>query len=161
MKIVDFKTTNYFQGTAMFFGGVLIFTSILLFASTIITSIILLLISIIIFTTHYRLKIDLDKKVFHEHVWILGIKNGDKENFETIEYLFIKKSSVSQTMRLKVASSTIKKEVYDAYLRFSETQKVHLLTEDNKKNIVEKLGPIARNLNIMMIDYTEGPEKVL
>jgi hypothetical protein len=93
---------------------------------------IILLISLIVFTTHYRLTVNFDTKEYHDYVWILGLKNGVKGRFETIEYLFIKKNKVSQTMNLKSLSSTIRKDVYDGYLKFSDKDKIHLLTNDSK-----------------------------
>jgi hypothetical protein len=140
----------------MFFGGLLAFTAIMLLFTNWILSIVLLFASIVVFTTHYRLAINLEDKTFQDYVWVLGMKMGGIEDFKSIEYLFIKKNQVSQTMHLKVASSTVRKDVYDAYIKFSETQKIHLLTADKKRTLLERLGPIAKNLNIKMIDYSEG-----
>ncbi|MCB0489397.1 MAG: hypothetical protein KDC99_13035 [Cyclobacteriaceae bacterium] len=62
-------------------------------------------------------------------------------------------------MRLKVASTTIRKEVYDGYLRFSETNKIHLLTMDDKSKLINKLKAIAPQLNSRVIDYSDGEGK--
>lgn len=156
MKVIDFKTSGYFPWTIIFLGLVLAFVGFLFVVENPIVGVILLLISLIIFTTHYRLKIDFDNKVFHDYLWILGLKNGDKGKFENIEYLFIKKSKVSQTMSVRVASTTIQKEVYDGYLKFSEKDKIHLITKDSKNDLIKNLRVISSSLKIKIIDYSEG-----
>jgi hypothetical protein len=116
---------------------------------------ILWFISLVIFTTHYRLSIDQDSKVYHDYLWILGFRSGEKGRFNTLEYIFIKKSSVSQTMRMRVASSTIQKEVFDGYLKFSDQHKIHLLTLESKENLINRLKFMASSLKTRLIDYSE------
>ncbi len=156
MKTIDFKISTYFSGTLLFMGVIILFVGLLLLLTNIIIGLILFLISTLIFTTHYRLEIDFDNKVFHDYVWILGLKNGDKGKFEKIEYVFIKKNRVSQKMQLQVANTTIHKEVYDGYLKFSDDEKIHLLTKDKKKDVLSKLHEISTKLNVRIIDYSEG-----
>lgn len=159
MKVIDFKTSGYFSGTMMFFGILLFFIGLLVMATHGPIGLIMPLISLVIFSTHYRLKVDFENKVFHDYLWILGIKQGEKGQFDNIEYLFIKRSKVSQTMQLKAASTTIHKDVYDGYLKFSETNKIHLLTEDHKSELIRKLKVISEKLNSKIIDYSEGDAK--
>lgn len=116
---------------------------------------ILWFISLIIFTTHYRLRIDPENKVYHDYLWILGFRSGEKGKFITLEYLFIKKNTVSQTMRLRVASSTIQKDVFDGYLKFSDQHKIHLLTLSSKENLINRLKFMAALLKTRIIDYSE------
>jgi hypothetical protein len=159
MKVVDFKTSGYFSGTMIFLGIVLLFTGLLLLSTSWIVGLIMLVISTVIFSTHYRLKVDFDKIVYHDYLWILGIKHGEHRQFETIEYVFIKRAKVSQSMHLKAASTTIHKDVYDGYLKFSETNKIHLLTADEKSELVRKLKVISDKLNSKIIDYSDGDSK--
>lgn len=86
---------------------------------------------------------------------VLGFKHGERGTFEHIEYLFIKKSVLTQTMQLRVASSTIRKEVFDAYLKFSEREKIHVLTMDSKERLLATLTPVASQLKTRVIDYSE------
>lgn len=159
MKVVDFRTSGYFSWTIIFLGIVLVFAGLFVAGTNLIVSLILFLVAAIIFTTHYRLAIDLDKKVYHDYLWILGLKNGAKAKFEKIEYLFINSSKVSQTMNHMVLSSTLRKEVYGGYLKFSEKDKVHLTTRDSKARLVEKLKGISTQLKVRIIDYSEGDPK--
>jgi len=154
MNKIDFKTSGYFSGHIIFLGIFLLVVGLVAVFVKPVIGLILLLISLIILTTHYRLNVDLDNKVYHDYLWILGLRNGEKGKFNSMEYLFIKKSSVTQTMQLRVASSTIQKEVYDGYLKFSDLDKVHLLTLDNKADLIKKLKPISEQLKIRIIDYS-------
>ena len=161
MNKIDFKTSGYFPGHIMLLGILLVIIGLpVLFINPII-GLILWFISLIIFTTHYRLSIDQDSKVYHDYLWILGFRSGEKGKFNTLEYIFIKKSNVSQTMRMRVASSTIQKEVFDGYLKFSDQHKIHLLTLDSKENLINRLKFMASSLKTKLIDYSEDIPKHL
>lgn len=154
MKTIDFETSGYFSGTIMFFGFVLALFGFMFLIKSVFIGITLLTISALILTTHYRLKIDYENNYFQDYLWIFGMKYGDKKKFEAIEYLFIKSSRETQTMSMKVVSSTITKEVFDGYLKLSEKDKIHLMTKDNKEALMQKLLPISAKLNIRIIDYS-------
>lgn len=129
---------------------------IVLIFKVIIVGIILTMISTIIITTHYRLAINLEDKTYHDYVWMFGLRFGEKGTFEDIQYIFIKKIKVSQTMNSRVSSSTIRKEMFDAYLKFSEENKIHLLTEESKEELLAKLTEISSKINTKIIDYADG-----
>jgi hypothetical protein len=154
MNKIDFKTSNYFSSRVIMVGVIFAFSGLLLVFVNLVIGLILLLSSVIIFTTQYRLAIDFENKVFHDYVRILGLKNGYKEKFQTIEYIFINSGNSSQTMSMgRVASTTIHNKVYNGYLKFSEKNKIHLITKDDKKSLYEALTPIAKKLNVEIIDY--------
>ncbi len=159
MKTVNLKTSGYFPGTIQFLGVILLLAVAVVAFKSIIASLILALSSLVIFTTHYRLTVDYTNKVYHDYLWILGFKTGDKGKFENIEYVFIKKITVTQKMNLQSLSSTVKKEVYDGYLKFSEKDKIHLMTRDSKKDLIEKLRAISRLLNVRIMDFSEQAPK--
>ena len=160
MKNIDFKTSLYFPWTFIFFGALLSAGGIALVVSgSPVIGVVLILVGLTFLTTHYRFAINFEKKTYHDYVWILGLKNGEEVRFENIEYLFIKKSQVNQTMSMRVASSTIRKEVYDGYLKFSEKDKVHLLTKDNKEDLISKLRVMSSALKVKIIDYSAGEPK--
>ena len=107
MNVFDFKTAVFFPRRIIFTGVLLVFAVLLAVLKSLVLGLIILLVCVVIFTTHYRLRIDYTKKVFFDYVWILGLKNGDHAKFEKIEYLFIKKSRVSQKMHHIAASTTL------------------------------------------------------
>lgn len=159
MKIINCRLSRYFSNQWFFVALLLLLAAIVLISKTLVGSAILVFVSVLIFTTHYRLSIDFNKKSYHDYVWVLGLKFGEKSVFEKIEYIFIKKNNVSQTMNTRTSSTTIRKAVYDGYLKFSEENKIHLLTEDNKKPLIKKLSEIAIKCNTKIFDYTEGEPK--
>jgi hypothetical protein len=159
MTIVDFKTSNYFSSRVIIVGYIFLISGLALFLVNWVIGFILLLSSVIILTTQYRLTIDFENKVFHDYVRILGLKNGYKEKFQVIEYIFINAAKSSQTMSMgRVASTTIHNKVYNGYLKFSENNKIHLTTKDDKKSLCEALTPIANKLNVKIVDYTIAQE---
>ncbi len=110
-------------------GGLLILGLSMLTMGMLIGGPIVLFIGLIILSTHYRCRVDFGNNTYQDYIWVLGMRSGKKQAFETIDYIFIKESRESQTMGLRAANTTIHKFVYDAYLRFSETDKIHLITK--------------------------------
>lgn len=153
--MIDFKTENYFSGTIQFVGIILVMIAVTLIPNILISTVVLLSLSLLLFTSHYRLAVSLADQSYFHYLWILGMKNGDRGKFEKIDCLFIRKAKVSQNMNLRVASSTLRKRVYEGYIRFSEDNKVHLMTRDNKDTLITRLRPIAKQLNVGIIDYSE------
>jgi hypothetical protein len=162
MSVVDFKTSWFFSKTIFFFGVFLAFIGIVGIITNLFLGLMILALCVIIFTTHYRLNVDFENKIFLDYVWILGFRRGDLKRFETIEYIFIKTSKVSETMQARIASTTIHKEVFDAFLKFSEEEKIHLMTMDDKNDLIQKLKPMSEKLHSKIFDYTEGePQEII
>jgi len=162
MRIHDFKTENYFPFHVLLVGGGLLLIGLsMVTLKLFMGGLIVLLIGIIIVTTQYRFRIDLDKKEYQDYIWILGMKAGKRIQYDEIRYIFIKQSQESQTMGLRAATTTIHKTVFDSYLKFSEQEKIHLITRDNRKDLIEKLRPISQKLKTEILDYTFGEPQVV
>jgi hypothetical protein len=73
--------------------------------------------------------------------------------------LIIKPGRVSQTMGLRAANTTIQKTIYDGYLKFSEYEKIHIDTKDNKESLMAKLRSIATKLGVEILDYSDDGMK--
>ncbi len=156
MATIDVRISRYFSNQWLFVGILLMVGGIVMIFKVIMVGIFLTLISTIIITTHYRLAIDLNEKTYHDYVWFFGFRFGERGTFERIDYIFIKKIRVSQTMNSRVSSSTIRKEMFDAYLKFSEENKIHLLTIESKEELITKLKELSTKINSKIIDYSEG-----
>lgn len=152
----DFMMSAYFSWPFICLGVVSLVVAIPVMNANTIAGLVMCLVSLAIFTTHYRLRIDLSNKLAHDYLWILGFKNGNLIKFETLEYLFIKKNRISQQMNHIVASSTIRNEVYDGYLKLSGQNVIHLATQKNKTALLKKLTRISAVLNLRIIDYSDG-----
>ena len=75
MKVVDFRTSLYFSGAIIFMGVLFVVAGFFLFTIRNFGGAIPLLISVAIFTTHYRIRIDFESKEYFDYLWILGFKN--------------------------------------------------------------------------------------
>jgi hypothetical protein len=115
----------------------------------------LLLVSVIVFTTHYRMELDFSKMQYQDFVWILGLRRGESKPFAGIEYLFAKRIKVSQTMSVRVASTTIQKDQFDGYIKFGDDHKVHLLTSDSRNRLLKRLEEIASKLDTKVVDQSQ------
>jgi hypothetical protein len=153
-EIVDFKTSRYFSGAQILVGLFLIPIATVVWMKSVVGAVLVLIVSLVILTTHYRLRLDMKNKSYHDYLWILGLRHGEKGKFDQIDYLFLKVSKVSQSMHLRAASSTITKHVIDAYIRLTPDNKIHLFTRDSKHDVVVRLKDLAQLLNTRVIDYT-------
>ena len=158
---VDFRTSAYFPGSIIFFGVLILLTGIFMAKIHVLATLPFFLVSFIIFTTYNGLELDVHRKVYRQYVWLLGLKWGEREAFETIQYIFIKRNMVSQTIHSRITSSTIHLEMYDGVLRFSEKDKIKLATSRNKEDLLKKIKPLARKLQLNILDYSEGTPIVI
>jgi hypothetical protein len=154
-RIRDFKTCGYFPAHIIFLGLFLILVAVLVAGYSLIGAGVVLLVSLFILTTHYRLRIDFQRHTYHDYLWIFGLKSGERGKFESIQHLYLKASSVSKTMHSRGASSTIKTQVIDAYIRFIPENKIHLFTKDSRHDVIVRLREIARLLDVTIVDYTQ------
>lgn len=161
-KKFDFRTVPYFPQMINILGIVLAVAGAVLIVSTnFIPAVICIMSGVIVLTTSYRLEIDLENKTYKDYVWFLGMKNGKTARYENIQYLFIKKSKISQQLNSRVSSTTITKDAFNAYLKFSEEEKIHLLTSESKTVLVKKLRNIANMLQVKIVDYSTDEPVVI
>ena len=120
MGNVDFKTSAYFSLPFLLVASALdLFGLIALIEGLWPLALLLWFVSLLVFTTHYRIAINFTDNTFRDYLWVFGMRIGEKGTFDLVEYIFIKKAKVSQTVHARVATTTIQKEVYDGYLKFS------------------------------------------
>lgn len=145
----------------MFLGISMVLPGLFISGINILASLPFFLICLIIATTHYRLEVDITNKTYRQYVWLMGLKWGERESFETIEYIFVKRNKVSQTMNSMLNAHEVHYEVFDGFLRFSEKDKVHLATTRTKVMLLKKLTPIANALQVKILDYSEGAPTII
>jgi hypothetical protein len=151
---IDIRIGSYFSTAWKLAGAVFVLAGLATAAVNIIGGIILLLIGILIITTHYRLTIDFNRHTYHDYLWVLWMRNGDKGNFEQIEYIYITKSRVSQTMASRATQSTFVRDDFNAYLKLSGNVKIHLSSNESKKDLLNTMQDIALKLKCEVVDYT-------
>jgi hypothetical protein len=160
MKPIDFKTSNYFTGMPHFGGFVALAAGILLLtAGKYILGGVACISAFAVLTTHYRIQVDFDRKIYSEYIFFFGMKTSRESGaFDLIEYIYIKKCRVSQQLNSRVQSTTIHKWQYDGYLKFSEEKKIHLITSDDKTILKTRLRSIAETLRTKVVDYSNETE---
>jgi hypothetical protein len=152
---IDFRTSAYFPSGMIFAGVLFLFVGLLIAISVnMILGTIIILGGIIILTTHYRLEIDFENMRYKDYVWFLGLKKGEPEKFEGIEYLFINKSKLSQNLNSLTSTRTISKDAFNGYLKLRGDETIHLLTKENKRALLEKLNRMASLLSVKVVDYS-------
>ncbi len=147
----------FFSSIVRFVGGMIAIAGLLVLAIKLYLGLAMLVTGAVLITSRYRLMIDFKNKTYHDYAWILGLKiGGERGVFDQLEYVFIKSSKVSQTMSSRYQSTTVRREVFDAYLRFSENNKLHLLTRDSKEDLLKRTSEIAAKLGVQIVDYTKS-----
>jgi hypothetical protein len=160
--VKDFRTSGYFSMPFLIVGIALFPIGVVAASQSFIAAGVLFLVAILILTTHYRLRLDFNSKTYHDYLWILGMKHGEKGKFDKAEYLFLKATKISQSMNSRVSSSTISKHVIDAYLRLTPENKIHLFTKDSKHDVIVRLRELSVELNLKVVDYTlEEPSHIV
>jgi len=152
---IDIRTAPYFPIAGRIGGIILAFAGLAIASVNIYFGLALVIGGVILVTTHYRLTIDFTSRIYRDYTWILGFKSGEKGRFEHIEYLFINKNKVTQTMSARVISTTIERYDYNGYLKFSETQKIHLRSDADKKVLVAHMQLLAAKLGCRLLDHSE------
>jgi hypothetical protein len=111
---------------------------------------------IVVWTTHYGFEIDFSSKKYREYAWILGIKTGEPIRFDRIEYLFVKKITMSQTMHSKITTASFSSEEYRGFIKFNEDDKIHFITGKNRETLIEKIKPTAKQMGVALFDYSDS-----
>jgi len=150
----NIKIANYFSTGYILLGILFLLIGIsAIVLGNIILGVILILATLIISTSHYRLKIDPSTHRFKFYIWFLGFAVGKEQSYDNIEYIFLKKNQVSQTMHMESLTSTVKSEVYDLFLKFSNRETLHLLSKKNYEEASIQLKSIASEFNLETVDY--------
>jgi hypothetical protein len=119
-------------------------------------SVVLVVGSIFSLTSYEGTEVDPVNKLYREYTaWFL-IKTGAFEKFDQAERIYITQGKVSQQMYTAhtTHSSTFVNMVYNAYLKFSNEEKVHLLSIKNKNTLLKKISSLSDTLRVDIIDYT-------
>ena len=114
------------------------------------------LLIIICLTTQYRVDVNLKDKWFKEYVWILGMKNGDLVKFSKLDYLFINKGKVSQTVGSRVQTTTVTRDEYRGFIKFDGDEKIHILSYANHDKLLKAMRAAAESLQARLFDYSSG-----
>ncbi|MFZ6012136.1 MAG: hypothetical protein ACOYXT_17475 [Bacteroidota bacterium] len=158
---MNIRSNWYFPWPIKLVGIFLVLIAIGKFASSPVLSGIMVLIAVIVFTTHYGVSIQASNQTYLEYVWFMGFKSGTRKKYNIIEYLFVKPNKVSRSYNSKVQRSTMVETEYDGFIKFSDSEKIHLFNSGDRQEVVEKLVKLSKAFNVRIVDYTrEVPDEI-
>lgn len=154
--MIDIKSGPLFPWHFRFVGLILLVSSLPLFISNLLLALLLLVVGLAIVSAYEGTEIDSALKVYREYTsFFLLIKAGKFERYVDVEKVFITKSTESQQMYTAhtTQSSTFENVVYNAYVKFSTGEKIHLLREKYKDKLIKKLKTLSESLQVEIVDH--------
>jgi hypothetical protein len=106
-----------------------------------------------LFAAHYRLTINLTTQTYHDHLWIVGIKRGDKKKFSQISGLHLTQNRYRQTISSWVSSMTKRGIEYIGYVRFNE-EDIQIANSTSKQAVMKKLARLQQALRGNIVSST-------
>ena len=94
-------------------------------------------------------EINMNNKIIHEYIWILGNKWGKPKPFNDLQYTFINTKKMRQTMS-SWGGQVHYNQYYEflAYLKLNSGKKYLLKRSKNHKSLVNKMKEISVKLNV-------------
>ncbi len=152
---IDFMTQFFFPGAVVFVGAVLILISPVVLVSHVTLGIMVLFGGVVTATTHVRIGIDVSKKQYREYIVFLGMRLGKYERYHELDYLFVRKTKVSQRTTFNVGySTTVRSERYEGYLHYDGDVMLHLFSADKKSKLIQQLNKLSGQLQLRIVDKT-------
>jgi hypothetical protein len=154
MKIT-FNGEAYFPLQVKIVAVALIIVGFVAMINSLWIGVVVLVASALALTTHYGIEIDTGKKTYREFVSLFGIPIGNDKSYYAIEYIFVRPNRETRTMHSRITSATITNDVYDAFLRFSEHEKIHLIRTNNRARLLKKVDLFAKTLGVEVVEYED------
>ncbi len=141
---LDIATHHYFPFHFIALGFAL--TPLIVIPIAPILSIILLPIALMLTTTHYRLKIDTNRKIYKEYLWILGFKKGKEIPYDSIDFIYINELNITSEYGY-VARVHATAPIFRGYIKMSDDEKLFITEHRREPKVLKKLTKIADVVN--------------
>lgn len=114
--------------------------------------------SVLVLSAHSGTDINIKEHVYREYMSFLFIKTGKWIKYQSMERIFINKTKLSQRAYTAHAnqSSTFTHYEFNAYLKFEDGTKVHLLSNKSKEKMLQRVDTLAEFLRLPVVDTTES-----
>ncbi len=101
-------------------------------------------------------EINSTNKTYREYTSFLFFKAGKFQPYTDINKIFINRSKESQKMYTAhtLHSSTFEDVVYNAWLKFSNGEKIHLLKSKSKDRLMRVLKPLSEAIQVEITDHS-------
>lgn len=144
---VDIFTHHYFPYYMIILGIVLV--PVIFIPVYPLLSVGVAVLSVLFISTHYRVRIDMDKMSYLEYLWIAGFKSGKVVKYEVLKYLYINKLNRDEEYGL-VGRMSYSKDVYAGFLKLENGTTLYIGESSNEKKMLKKVKELAKRLEIEM-----------
>lgn len=136
--------------SSLFIGGAIL----LIIDHHYIWGIILILIAIVLLTTKYSTKINLDKKEFSDCLLFLSIElNAESGTFDSLDKIVITKGNYAYSGNTRSRARTVQFADYSATLIFNnDNNTLDLLTMTDKRKLLKRIKDMAIFLDVPVED---------
>jgi hypothetical protein len=154
---IDVKFGLLFPWQFLFLAGLVLIISISLLADRTIPAIGLIAVCVLVLSAYSGTEINNAEKVYREYNAFFFIKKGKHIKYDSIERIFINRGTSSQRVHTAHTnhSSQFKNEEFNAFIKFEDGTKIHLLTKRNKQKLLLALEKISATLQVPVVDTTE------
>jgi hypothetical protein len=155
-KRIDIRYGSLFPWPFQFIAGIVLIIAATLIVERTIAAIAFMLLSGLVITASEGTEIDLFNKTFLEYKSFFFIKSGTKENYSGMEKIFINTSKTKQQLyTAHTTKSSIYENIeYNAFLKFDDGTKVHLLQKRKKAHLMKRVDKFAAELDVPVEDQT-------
>lgn len=103
---------------------------------------------------HEGTEINPANNTYRQYTSFLFFKTGKFEFYDQVEKIFINRSKESQQLYTAHTShsATFKYDFYNAYLKFSNGEKIHLQKNKNKEKLMATLKPLSETVRVEVTD---------
>lgn len=150
---MNIKTGSYLPFNMIALGVLLMVSSPFVFQIRPAIAIVFLFTGVVLSTTHRRLKVDFKKNYYHEFVWVLAYKSGEKKSFEVIECIYITSTKLTQQFGLATGTPHRSKR-YNAYIRFAKSNKAFIAESLSKHALMNRINKTGLLPDVVIEDYS-------
>ena len=154
--MIDIKFGNLFPWHFRFLAVLGIIGALGIITLTYIGAALLFLISFFVLVSSEGTEIDLANKALREYTSFILFKTGKFKRFEQPEKIFITRGKESQAMHTAHTnhSSAYDQIFFNGFLKLSSGEKIQLLREKDKDQLIKKLRPLSDGLKIDIVDHS-------
>jgi hypothetical protein len=110
---------------------------------------ILVVLSLVLFSTHYLLEIDTEKKVIHDSFYLLWIRTHSEEfRFSTLNCIRLDKERHTYTANSRARDHQTDFNEYIGTLEYDQGKSVELMRNEDYQPIAEELKKLASQLSV-------------
>ena len=116
----------------------------------------MILLGVLLTTSHQRIAIDLEQKKYAEFYWVLGLKmNNYEENYQEITSLVCSTGKYSQQYG-KYNRRFITGTMYQGFIELKEQENIFIGQNKSKQSLMNRLEKIAGQINVAIKDKTNN-----